>query len=273
MICLTGDVHHMSLCTKESKYLPRGMTEVQVAQQYVRLLEKHEVKATLYVTGMCFVNERKALEPVVKSPLVEVGGHSFWARQPRRFFDWYGRKTGNWNGPRWFQAWDIRRNIAVCERLAGYRPVSWRAHSYKFDRNTYPLLAKHGVKCVSDAIEANTVKPKVIEAGLISHPMNVIPDHDHLYHAHRTPEFVAAANARGYGADDFGAVSYAIEEWGELVLEQAERIDQAGGLATILAHPICMYIADEFKTFERILENVKSKQLIWSREIPAILQP
>lgn len=278
MLCLTGDVHHMALCTKESKYLPSGMTEVQVAQRYVQLLEQHGVKATLYVTGMCFVTEKKELAPVVRSPLVEVGGHSFWARQPRKLFDWYGRRTGNWNGPRWFQAWDVRRNIAVCEKLAGYRPVSWRAHSYKVDPNTYPLLAKYGVRCVSDAIEAKTLQPYPVNpsphgrgagvrAPLISHPLNVIPDHDHLYHAHRTPEFVAAANQRGYGADDFGAVSYTIEEWGELVAQQAEAIDAQGGLATILAHPICMYIADEFRTFEKLLERFRGKRLVWAKEI------
>ena len=267
MICLTGDVHHMSLCTKESKYLPAGMTEVQVAQRYVQLLGQHGVKATLYVTGMCYVAERRELEPVVQSPLVEVGGHSFWARQPRKLFDWYGRRTGNWNGPRWLQAWDIRRNIAVCERMTGTRPVSWRAHSYKVDPNTYPLLAQQGVRCVSDAIEAATLHPRVIKAGVISHPLNVIPDHDHLYHAHRTPEFVADANRRGYGADDFGAVSYSIQDWGELVVAQAEAIDAQGGLATILAHPICMFIADEFRTFARLLERLQGRQLIWAREL------
>ncbi|MBU0607405.1 MAG: polysaccharide deacetylase family protein [Armatimonadetes bacterium] len=267
MICLTGDVHHMSLCTKESKYLPSGMTEVQVAQRYVQLLEEHGAKATLYVTGMCYVTERRDLQPVVRSPQVEVGGHFFWARQPRRCFDWYGRRTGNWNGPRWFQAWDIRRNIAVCRRMTGIAPVSWRAHSYKVDRNTYPLLARYGVRCVLDAIEKDTLRPQLIEAGLVSHPMNVIPDHDHLYHAHRTPEFVAEANRRGYGADDFGAVSYTIEEWGDLVAEQAEAIDAAGGVATVLAHPICMFIADEMKTFAGLLERWRGKRLVWAKEL------
>ena len=267
MLCLTGDVHHMSLCTKESKYLPAGVTEVQVAQRYVQLLEKHGMKGTLYVTGMCYVTEGRDLAPVVRSPQVEVGGHSFWARQPRKLFDWYGRRTGNWNGPRWFQAWDIRRNIAVCRRMAGVAPVSWRAHSYKVDRNTYPLLAQYGVRCVSDAIERDTLLPQRLETGLISHPMNVIPDHDHLYHAHRTPEFVEAANQRGYGADDFGAVSYTIEEWGELVAAQVEAIEAQGGVATVLAHPICMYIADEMRTFERLLERWRGKQAVWAKEL------
>lgn len=268
MICLTGDVHHMSLCTKEGKYLARGDTEVRVACRYVELLERYRVKATLYVTGRCYRAEGRDLRPVVQSPQVEVGGHSYWARQPRRLYDWYGRQTGDWNGPRWLQAWDISRNVAACEQATGYRPVSWRAHSYKTDRNTYPLLAAAGVRCVSDAIEAAALQPSRLPQGLLSHPLNVIPDHDHLYHAHRTQEFVAAANARGYGADDFGAVSYTIEEWAELVLQQVEVIEGQGGVATVLAHPVCMYVADGFTAFERLLQAWAGKDLVWARELP-----
>jgi hypothetical protein len=97
--------------------------------------------------------------------------------------------------------------------------------------------------------------------------MNVIPDHDHLYHAHRTREFVEDANRRGYGADAFGAVSYTIQDWGELVLKQVRAIEERGGLATVLAHPICMYLADEFRTLERLLEYFATRHTIWAREI------
>lgn len=267
MICLTGDVHHMSLCTKEARYLDPGDTEVQVAARYVGLLVKHGVKSTLYVTGKCFTQEGRALAPVLRCPLVEVGGHGYWARQPRKLFDWYGRRTGLWNGPRWFQDWDIRRNIALCEQGAGYRPVSWRAHSYMTDRHTYPLLAAHGVKLVSDSIEADNRWPYVLPSGLIAHPLNVLPDHDHLYHAHRTEEFVAEANRRGYGADAFGAVSYPIAEWVEQVIQQATQIEAAGGLVTILAHPICMWVADRFRSLERLLHFVAGRENLWAREI------
>jgi len=268
MICLTGDVHHMSLRCNDQRYLTvPGDTEVKVAQRYLALLEQYGVKTTLYVCGKCFVEEWEDLEPVVRSPLVEVGGHGYRARQPRPWFDWYGERTGNWNGPRFYQAWDIRTNVRVCEKKIGYRPISWRAHSYKVDPNTYPLLAHYGLKLISDEISADNLWPERIQNGLISHPMNVIPDHDHLYHAHRTREFVEAANRRSYGADAFGAVSYTIEQWGELVLKQAQAIEQHGGLATILAHPICMYLADEFTTLEKLLEYCSTRRTIWAREI------
>ena len=191
----------------------------------------------------------------------------FNARFPRECFDAYGEQTGLWNGPRWFQDWDIRRNVEVVRERMGYDLVSWRAHSYKTDANTYELLASHGIRLVSDTVEANTVRPRRIEHGLISHPMNTIPDHDHLYHAHRTEAYVEEANRRGYGADDFGAVSYTIEDWGDLVMDQALAIEGQSGVATVLAHPMCMYLADGFAVFERMLERFASLATIWARDI------
>jgi peptidoglycan/xylan/chitin deacetylase (PgdA/CDA1 family) len=272
LICFTGDVHHTSLRINDQRFidLPHD-SEVKIAQRYVSLFEKYGVKVTLYVCGKCFTEEWDDLRPTVRSALVEVGAHGYRARQPRPLFDWYGRRTGNWNGPRWFQEWDIRRNVEACEEKISYRPISWRAHSYKVDTNTVPLLAKYGFKLVSDEIRRENIWPERVAHGLISHPLNTIPDHDHIYHAHRTEEFVSRANASGYGADEFGAVSYLIEEWGRLVLEQAEAIEARGGIATILAHPLCMYLADRFATLERLLSAFSNSRCIWAREILDLL--
>ena len=272
MICLTGDVHHTSLRINDQRYIARPSdTEIKIAARYLALVESYGLKVTFYICGRCFTEEWEDLAPIVKSPLVEVGGHGHRARQPRPLFDWYGARTGNWNGPRWYQDWDIRTMSRVCEERAGYRPVSWRAHSYKVDPNTYRLLAKHGYRLVSDEVRARNVWPERIGEGLISHPMNTIPDHDHLYHAHRTPEYVDRINAIGYGADEFGAVSYPIERWGDLVLERVEEIESAGGLATVLAHPLCMYLADGFKTFKRLLERFARSRCIHARDIINII--
>lgn len=75
MICLTGDVHHMSLRTSNQRFIPdENDTEVKVTQRYVALLEKYGIKATLYICGKCFTEEWDDLKPVAGSPLVEVGG-------------------------------------------------------------------------------------------------------------------------------------------------------------------------------------------------------
>ncbi len=268
MICLTGDVHHASLRTNESRFIASGDSEVRIAQRYVELIEKYGVKTTLYICGKCFIEEWDDLRPVVSSSVVDIGGHGYSPRHPRPLFDWYGRHTGNWNGPKLVQARDIRKNISACEDRCGRGIAAWRAHSYKVDPNTYPLMRKYGVQVVSDAIDPQNLLPVETPDGLISHPINVIPDHDHLYHAHRTREFVERANRRGYGADGFGAVSYDIEEWGDLVLRQARNIEEQGGVATILAHPICMYISDGFTTLERLLKEFSGLACIWASEIP-----
>jgi hypothetical protein len=271
----------MSLRTNNQRFVAdKHSTEVKITQRYVALLEKYGVKATLYICGKCFAEEWDDLKAVVSSSLVEVGGHQYRARQPRGLFDWYGRMTGNWNGPRWFQKWDISRTIQVCEEKIGYRIVSWRGHNYKMDPNTYPLLSKFGIQLVSDEIRAKEMWPKKLPVSstetlmtkdIISHPLNVIPDYDHLYHAHRTGPYVERAKALGYGEDEFGAISYTIQEWGDLVLRQSEAIQKAEGIATILAHPICMYLTDEFKTFEKLLKSFSDLGCIWAREIPTKL--
>ncbi len=272
MICLTGDVHHKSLHTNDQRFIAELRdTEVKITRRYLELLERHDAKVTLYICGRCFTEEGEDLHPTATHPLVEVGGHGFRARQPRWLFDWYGERTANWNGPKWFQAWDIRKCLRACQEGTDYRPVSWRGHSYKVDPNTYPLLSKYGVKLVSDEIRANNLWPERIGWGLISHPMNVIPDHDHLYHAHRTPEYVERMNQIGYGADEFGSVSYGVEEWGRLVVEQVERIEGVSGISTILAHPLCMYLADGFKTLDRLLKALRGTEMIWAREIPDLI--
>ncbi len=268
MICLTGDVHHASLMINDQKHIREPeSTEIRIARLYVELLEKYDVKSTLYICGRAFTEEWADLEPVATHPLVEIGGHMFNARFPRECFDAYGEQTGLWNGPRWYQEWDIRSNVEAVKAATGHHLVSWRAHSYKVDCNTHELLAANGIRMVSNAISPGNLWPERIGHGLVSHPMNTIPDHDHLYHAHRTPAYVEEANRRGYGADGFGTVSYTIEEWARLVLEQVERIEAEGGLATVLAHPLCMYLADKFRTLEALLAVFSRRRCLWAKEI------
>lgn len=272
MICLTGDVHHASLQINDQKHIcERGLTEIRITREYVRLLEEHGVNATLYVCGRCFEEEWDDLAPIVTSKRVEVGGHMYNARFPRECFDAYGEQTGLWNGPRDYQDWDIRRNVEVVREKLDRQILAWRGHSYKVDRNTYELLVKHGLRVTSDDIDKDCLWPQRLESGIISHPINVIPDHDHLFHAHRTPEYVERINSQGYGADSFGAVSYTIKEWGDLAIRQALAIDAQGGIATVLCHPLCMWLADRFETFERILKSFAGRKMICAGEIPGLV--
>jgi hypothetical protein len=48
---------------------------------------------------------------------------------------------------------------------------------------------------------------------------------------------------------------------------QVENIEAEGGIATVLAHPLCMYLADGFATFEALLRVFSKSKCIWAREI------
>ena len=85
-------------------------------------------------------------------------------------------------------------------------------------------------------------------------------------------EFVEKAKERGYGADDFGSDSYPIDEWGEMVEKQVIDIGRRNGIATVLMHPICLYLADEFRTAEKLLKIFSQYKTIWAKEMPLYIK-
>ena len=275
MICLTGDIHHRSLGTNDQRYLARGDSEVKIAARFTRLVQQSGLKITYYVTGKTLVEEWDDFRAIASAAEVELGGHTF-AGLPQsgwmRF--WYALRGltppshGSSHGPRWRQRRDIRRAIDAIRARTGRQIVSWRSHGLVRDRHTYALLAECGIRMISDEVSATSLVPERTPEGLISHPMNVLMDHDHLLHAHRDAAFVAAAKARGYGADAFGCESYPIQQWGEIVREQVAKIHERGGLATVLMHPICQWLADEFRTAAKLLGELARYETVWACEIP-----
>jgi len=78
---------------------------------------------------------------------------------------------------------------------------------------------------------------------------------------------VENAKQRGYGEDCFGCESYEIDEWGEIVKQQVARIEQSGGVATILMHPVCQFLADGFQTAESLLQFFSQHETVWARDL------
>jgi peptidoglycan/xylan/chitin deacetylase (PgdA/CDA1 family) len=275
MICLTGDIHHGSLGTNDQRWLAPGDSEVKIAARFTRLVQQAGLKITYYVTGKTLVEEWDDLCGLASGAEVELGGHTF-AGLPAggwmRF--WYTLRGltppshAASQGPPWKQRRDIRRTIEAIAARTGRQIVAWRSHGLVRDRHTNALLAECGIRMISDEVSATKLLPERTPEGLVSHPMNVLMDHDHLLHAHRDATFVAAAKARGYGADAFGCESYSIEEWGEIVREQVAKIQERGGLATVLMHPICQYLADEFRTAAKLLAEFARYETVWAAEIP-----
>jgi len=85
--------------------------------------------------------------------------------------------------------------------------------------------------------------------------MNVIMDHDHIYHAHRTRSTSRGQKKTG-ASPRTDRESYDIEEWATIVERQVREIPRGGGVATILMHPLCMHLADGFATRERLLASL-----------------
>jgi len=281
MICLTGDIHHTSSRTNDQVYLSkihngesRMDTEIKISNKFLELAAKYGLKITFYVTGLTLKEEWDDFKDIAGSPLVELGGHTYsgiplsgWERIKYCLRGIKPPSHKNDYGSIKYQKKDIYRTLEIISNKTGKEVVSWRSHGYVHDDNTYKLLNDFGVRFISDEISSTIVKPYRIKEGLICHPINSVPDHDHIFHAHRDEVFCESAKLRGYGADAFGCENYYAEEWGELVKKQVLDIERTGGLATVLMHPLCQFLADGFKTAETLFGFFSRYKTIWVREI------
>ncbi|AEN05333.1 hypothetical protein [Halolamina sp.] len=252
-VCITGDVHHMSMETRDQAYLDG--TEVEAAIEYAEIAADHNVPVTLFCTGKCVAEEPDRMARLAAMDNVELGGHNYWAfttpvhRAWRALEKATGGRIGSWNGPRPFQSWEIRRTIDAFADL-GVDVTAWRDHAYRHDSHTAAFLAEYGITHFSDVVGPD--EPVRRESGLTVVPVNTPPDHEHVYHAFRTPEFVAESDFEG----PFGAASVEPDEWREWVIDAATERTPEDHPATVLAHPACMYLADGFNAFESFCEQV-----------------
>lgn len=265
MICLTGDIHHSTLRTGNQR--ASDISEVEAAARYLHLLEEADVKVTFFVSGRTLAYEWDELLPIARHPLVEIGGHNWSCLTPSLPHRVWNKLAGSYNGPEWVQWIDAVRTVRLgTERIE--RPLrAWRNHMYMHGPHTERALARAGIRLCSDGTDREAFGPTLHPEGVWLFPLNVIPDHEHLYHAERTPEWVAKWQARHSWSDDWGPASYYIDEWVELVLEDLERNEARGAISNMIVHPITMYLCDEFRGFERILEYLASRETVHYSDI------
>lgn len=248
-VCLTGDVHHMSLKTRDQEYMDR--TEVEAAIEYAEIAGKFNVPVTLFITGKAAKEEPEKVRRLATMDHVEIGGHNFWAFGTPLHKLFRGL-LGTWHGPRWFQAWEIRKTINTFDDL-GIKISSWRDHAYRYNKDTINLLKKSSITYFSNVVEP---KGEVrIKNGVTVLPINTPPDHEHIYHGFRTPEFVSEDDFEG----PFGTQSYDVGNWINWVLECAESNCREDRVSTILAHPACMSLVDEFDSFEILCTEINDR--------------
>lgn len=265
-VCLTGDVHHMSLETRDQAYMDR--TELDVAIEYAEIAGEYGVPVTLFVTGKAAVEEPNRVRRLVAMDHVEIGGHGYYAFDTPIHTAWRGLGkltrgfVGSWNGPKWFQQWEIRRTKSTLTDL-GATVTSWRDHAYRHDSNTASLLASAGIERFSDSVGPDERVQN--ESGVTVLPVNTPPDHEHIYHAFRKRGSDAVQQFRG----PFGGNSVEPEEWVDWVADQAATVLADDGVATILAHPSCLWLADEFESLYGLCEWISDREPLLMREINA----
>lgn len=257
MICLTGDLHHASLGTGNQQHC--DISEIQVAGRFLKLLDQYDLTATFFVSGKGFAEEWPDLEPIVRHPRVELGGHNWSCFQPALCHRVSKKLLGSYNGPEWYERLDARRTIDVIRQRTGRRIRAWRNHMYMHGPNTDRVLAGCGMQVCSDGTSRSSAGPEWLPEGLYHLPINVIPDHEHLYHAERTPEWVAWWVKRYGWSDDWGPWSYDIDTWVDLVLDDLRRNEARGAVSTLIIHPITMYLCDQFAGVRRILEFIANR--------------
>lgn len=286
MICLTGDVHHRSMNSLNQSFLSPSETEVKLSKRYLEIAKCCNLKVTLFITGRAFAEEFQDVKELLKFDNLEIAGHGFNANLPDfyyRFklftdFKWGYRfnkkyqklhKVMTYWGPNFFQTKDIERTLEIIRIKTGITIQSWRNHAYIHNSNTYKILQDLNIKVVSNDIRAKCYIPYRIGGNLVSLPINTLPDHDHIFHGGRTRDYIAKSRWKG---DAFGAECYEIKDWFKIVKDQVLKIEKENGIATISAHPECMWLADHFAVFEQLCHFLSQFENIYVAEAKSALE-
>lgn len=251
MVCVTGDVHQRSYRGTDTPF--SSYSEVALAMKYAQIAEKYGLRITLFITGKAALEESRAVQQLAAMPHCEIGGHTFaafrdpWSRIYKKVFGTpWGRSTHHFR--------DIIRTVQCIQEVTGKRITVWRNHSYVNTPETPLFLEQAGIKWVSDEVNFAKTSSERLTSRVFSLPINVFPDHEHLLHG-------KYLSGKANPAQLAGRVG--IWEWMERVRSQVQTILAAGGVATILAHPLCMEVADGMQAFEDLCRFLQPFPSCW----------
>jgi len=256
LIYLTCDIHHAALNTGNQKHC--SISEIETATEMSRLLFERKIKATYFISGQSFVDEWSELKKFVLHPDIAIGGHNFNCFKPDIIHRLSNKIFKSYNGPKFYQKKDALKTIQAIEQKTGEKISLWRNHMYMHGQYTDHVLPECGITICSDGVEKNSIGPKKMGENYYHFPLNIIPDHEHLIHAERTPEWIDWWIKRYNWSDDFGNKSYYIEEWTDKVISQLKENEKKGVISNMIIHPITMYLCDNFRCLSKILDYIAS---------------
>ncbi len=257
MICLTGDVHQRSYRGTDTPFSTQS--EVELATKYATIAARYGLRITLFLTGKACLEEPTLVKNLSQMGHCEIGGHTFaafrdpWSRMNRILF-----KTP-W-GNESHQVRDILKTIESIQHVTGKRISVWRNHSYIQTADTPRLLEAAKIQWVSDEVNSAKYSWERLGQDIRSLPINVQPDHEHLLHG---------KYQMGKSKPSKLAGRVSITAWVIQVRKEVEAIVGAEGIATILAHPLCMEVADGMVGFEELCRFLQPFQSSWISEIDA----
>jgi len=255
MICLTGDVHQRSYRGTDTPF--SRLTEVELATKYAKIAARYGIRITLFLTGKACLEEPHDVSTLAQMAHCEIGGHTFsafrdpWSRIYRKL---YGTPWGRES----HQKRDIAKTIESIQSITGKRISVWRNHSYIQTVETARLLESARIQWLSDEVNPKKLSWEPLSENIGSLPINVQPDHEHLLHGK-----YQVGNTKPTKL--IGRIS--ITQWVEQIQAEVQARVDGGGIATILAHPLCMEVADEMVAFEGLCRFLQQFPNCWVSEV------
>lgn len=272
-VILTGDVHHMSSGTREQRYI-RPFNELDLSLTYLEIAARYGLKVTFFITGKTFEEENEKIPSLLKFSNVEIGGHTFNAFHPI----WLHRISKVVNGSYWLsskhQISEVKNTCEIIKRVTGITITSWRNHCYDYNNDTISILLDNGIEVWSDELSEKYFKPYCLN-GITALPINIISDHEVLFHGFKTPDWFLKQKYTNLikkliGRGNVYPQGFTREKW-FCSVEKGIEEKANKGVAVLNIHPACMYLLDEFQTFEKICELLSQNETFFAKDALTLL--
>ena len=240
-IWLTGDAHHMSMNGTDQILLNKNgfvTTEVELCEPYLEISNQYGFEPTLFFTGKSVAEESHKIKELISKYKFSIGGHTYSAYQPIILSKISKKLVDSPFLNKKFQYNDIKKTSDVIKNRLGVKINYWRNHAYQSDGYTNNILSKEGFTRVSNKVDTKLKSFEKIHDNLYSYPINTLPDHENLPHS--------TEHKKGMNPS----------HWVDMNVDYVKNIVKEGGIATLLLHPLCMFLEDEFYFMKKILSTI-----------------